>query len=127
MPYTIGDAVIYKRPEWQPLVDAVLQTGNVKAVRGKVPEGLPPGGYWEYRRRSNYGRVYIMYNVPVSGGTKNQRTYHVIGSVNPDYAQDAVRWKPKPNCERQFNFESGPVVVHYDHMAYPCRIVPVTP
>jgi hypothetical protein len=123
MPHTISDPVVYKQPEWKPHVDAIMKAGNVKPVRGITPEGLPPGGYWEYRRRSNYGRIYIIYSVPVPGGKKNQRTSHVIGSVNPDYAQDAVIWKPEPYCKKRFDFSNGPVVVHYDAQALPTEIV----
>ena len=123
MPYArITAPVDCKNPAWQDLLDAVVATGTAKTVKGKTPPGLPPGGYWEYRRRVNGGRVYLMYNVPVEPGKLNRRT-HVIGSASYEHAQSAVAWKPKPNCEREFDFDSGPVLVQYDALALPYRII----
>lgn len=114
----IAAPVDCKNPAWQDMLDAVIQTGTAKTLKGQSPPGLPSGGYWEYRRRCNGGRVYLMYNVPTFPGSKNKRTY-VIGSVTPEHAQEALAWKPKPNAQREFNFASGPVVVHYDAQALP--------
>lgn len=122
MPYArIAAPVDCKDPAWQELLDVALNTGTAKALKGVTPAGLPPGGYWEYRKRCNGGRKYLMYNVPVSPDKRNKRTY-VIGSVNPEYAEEALAWKPQPNSERRFYFESGPVLVRYDHQALPAAI-----
>jgi len=125
MPYArISAPVDCKDPAWQPLLDVALNTGTVKALKGITPAGLPHGGYWEYRKRCNGGRKYLMYNVPVAPDKRNKRTY-VIGSVNPEYAEEALAWKPQPNCERLFNFASGAVLVRYDALALPERITPL--
>lgn len=121
--YTIEEPVECKRPEWQELVDIAVKTGSARPLKGVTPDGLPPGGIWEYRRRSPYGRVYLMYALRLPG-EKNRRTYHAIWSVDSDYAESLLAWKPQPNCEREFNLESGPVLAMYDHMALPERIVP---
>lgn len=125
MPYArIAAPVDCKDPRWQEMLDAVIETGTAKTLKGQTPPGLPPGGYWEYRKRVNGGRKYLMYNVQIEPGKPNKRTY-VIGSVNPEYAEEAMAWKPKPNCKQHFDFESGPVVVQYDALALPERIVPL--
>jgi hypothetical protein len=117
MPPRITADVDCKRPEWQHYLDTAIAAGNARSLRGTTPDGLPPGGRWEYRQRApeGKGRVYLAYIMP-SG-----RMY-TIGSVTVEYAQQAVRWRPKPNDVRQFNLDSGPVVVHYDAMALPARI-----
>lgn len=120
---TIISPVDCKRPEWQQLVDIVVKTGSAHSLKGVTPEGPHPGGFWEYRRRSVCGRVYLMYCTPLPD-KKSRYTYHAIASVDSDYAESMLAWKPQPNCEREFNFESGPVIVMYDHMALPERIVP---
>lgn len=104
-----------KDPAWQAALDQVIADGHARSLKGVVLPGLPPVGYYEYKRRVRGGRVYLTYKTP--GG---QIT---IGSVNPEYADEARRWKPTPNCDRLFEFSSGSVVVHYDAMALPCRIV----
>jgi hypothetical protein len=42
--------------------------------------------------------------------------------VTVEHAQGAMKWRPKPNDVKQFNLDSGPVVVHYDALALPARI-----
>lgn len=116
MPAKITAPVDCKRPEWQHFVDIAVRTGSNKALRGMTPEGLPPGGYWEYKRRAKKGRIYLAY--------KTREREYVIGSVSFD-ADLEQEWTPKPFASRAFAFDSGPVVVHYDAMALPCRIVGV--
>lgn len=121
MPSAIADPVDIKNPAWAGLVESVLKAGNVKHLRGVVPEGLPPGGYWEYRKRVDKGRVYLMYNIRATSKA------YTIASVDPEFAQEALLWKPTPNTSRLFRFPSGAVEVHYDEQALPARIYAVPP
>ena len=117
MPYArITAPVDCKNPAWQTIVDSVVKAGNVKHLRGVVPEGLPAGGYLVYSKRSPYGRIYLVYNVRSEG-----RAF-VIASVDPEYADAAQKWQPRPYAVRLFNFKSGMVRVHYDSNALPCQI-----
>ena len=109
-----------KRPEWQTITDGVVSTGSCKHLRGTTPPGLPPGGYWDYRKRVKNGRVYLMYSIPAKDNTPGKA--YAIASVDPEYADLAVKWQPQPNSHRRFDFVSGPVVVHYDALALPARI-----
>lgn len=118
--HRIADPVVCNRPEWQALLEIAIAAGSHHPLKGITPEGLSPDGYWEYRKRSKYGRVYLVWNVRTEKGKK----VVVIGSVHAEHV-DAGMWKPSPNSERQFNFDTGPVVVKYDHQALPERIDPL--
>ena len=104
-----------KRPEWRHHLDNAIAAGNARNLRGETPDGLPPGGRWEYRRRAAYGRVYLAYILP-------DGKMHTIGSVAPEHAEASLKWKPRPNSERIFEFETGTVKVRYDEHALPCHI-----
>lgn len=113
----IAVAVDCKDPAWQAALDQVIADGHAKSLKGTALPGLPKGGYYEYKKRASKGRVYLTYRTPLR--------QWVIGSVDPSFADEARRWKPTPGCVHAFEFASGPVVVHYDAMALPCRIVGV--
>lgn len=123
MPSKIDIPVDYKRPEWRALADGVIAAGSVKHLRGTPPPGLPAGGYWEYRKRAAKGRLYLVYNLRAGNG--NEGRAYVIASVDPEFASAAMCWQPKPHAKHEFNFDSGPIVVHYDALAMPHYIEPV--
>ena len=121
MPSAITAPVDCKRFECQSIVDSIVATGNVNAFRGTTPPGLPPGGYWEYRKRADKGRMYITYNLFAKSVVPGR--CYVIASVDPEYAQAAVAWKPQPYAEQRFDFASGSVLVRYDAQALPANIL----